>query len=340
MNYRILGRSGLRVSELCLGTMTFGTNWVMGADKETSRAVFDAYANAGGNFIDTANRYHEGQSEEYVGEFIASDRDHFVLATKYTLQMRMGDPNFAGNHRKNMVRSVEASLKRLATEYIDVLWIHAWDDTMQPDEVMRSLEDLVRTGKVLHIGISDTPAWIVSCCNTIAELRGWSSFVGLQIEYSLITRDAERDLIPMADTFGLTVTPWAPLGAGILTGKYLQSRSVQGARLTPASVKMNDRNLAIAAVVDEIANEIGASSPQVALAWIRRSQPRSIPILGARRAEQLQDNLGCLNVTLTQEHMARLDAVSAIVLGFPHDFLRAQNIQDLMFAGVGDRIRR
>ena len=223
MRYKLFGRSGLRVSELALGSMTFGEDWGWGATKEESKRIFDAYVEAGGNFIDTANRYTEGTSETYIGDFISADRDHFVLATKYTLFTRKGDPNFSGNHRKNMVQALEASLKRLGTEYVDVYWVHAWDFLTPVDQVMRSLDDMVRAGKVLYVGISDTPAWVVSRANMLAEMRGWSSFVGLQIRYSLADRTAERDLLPMARALDLAVTPWSVLGAGVLTGKYLEA---------------------------------------------------------------------------------------------------------------------
>ncbi|HLP29426.1 MAG TPA: aldo/keto reductase [Candidatus Didemnitutus sp.] len=339
MNYRLFGRSAMRVSELCLGTMTFGNDWGTGSDYETSKKVFDAYANAGGNFIDTANRYTEGTSETYLGDFLAADRDHFVVATKYTLYTRMGDPNFAGNHRKNMVRALDESLKRLKTDHIDIYWVHAWDDTMQPDELMRSLEYLVSSGKVLHIGISDTPAWIVSCCNSIAELRGWSPFVGLQLEYSLVNRDAERELLPMAQAFGLTVTPWSPLGAGVLSGKYLQSKAIEGARLKPESVRLTDRNMSIAQAVADVALEIGVSSAQVALAFLRQHHPGVIPIVGARTEQQLVDNLGCIQVVLSADQLQRLRDVSSVVLGWPHDFLAGENIQNLMFGGTRSKIR-
>ena len=219
MKYKLLGRSGLRVSELALGTMTFGETWGWGASKKVSQQLFDTYAEAGGNFIDTANRYTDGTAEEYVGDFIAADRDHFVVATKYTLFDREGDPNFSGNHRKNMVRSLEASLRRLKTDYVDLFYVHAWDFTTPVEEVMRSLDDLVRAGKVLYVAISDTPAWIVAQANTLADLRGWSPFVGLQLRYSLIDRAAERDLLPMARALDLGVLAWSVLGAGVLTGK-------------------------------------------------------------------------------------------------------------------------
>ncbi|MCW5518156.1 aldo/keto reductase [Muriicola sp. Z0-33] len=221
MKYKLLGNSGLRVSEMALGTMTFGTDWGWGADKSESKKIFETYANSGGNFIDTANRYTEGTSERFVGEFIKEERDHFVLATKYTLFDKAGDPNFSGNHRKNLMRSVESSLERLDTDYIDLLWVHAWDFLTPVEEVMRGLNDLVSAGKVHYIGVSDTPAWIVAKANTLASHRGWSSFVALQAEYNLLQRDAERDLIPMAQSMGLALTPWAPLAGGALTGKYL-----------------------------------------------------------------------------------------------------------------------
>jgi len=339
MNYKLFGRSALRVSELCLGTMTFGTDWGTGSDYETSKQVFDAYAGAGGNFVDTANRYTNGTSETFLGEFISADRDHFVVASKYTLYTRMGDPNFSGNHRKNMVRALDESLKRLKTDHLDILWLHAWDDTMQPDELMRSLEYLVASGKVLHIGISDTPAWIVACCNSISELRGWSTFVGLQVEYSLIQREAERDLLPMAKAFGLAVTPWSPLGSGVLSGKYLQSKSVEGARLKPDSLRLTDRNLAIATVVGDVATECGVQPPQIALAWLRQRSNSIVPIVGARNASQLLENLACLDVTMSAGQIKRIDDISAISLGFPHDFLAGDNIKNLMFGGTQHQIR-
>lgn len=340
MRYQLFGRSGLRVSELALGTMTFGTEWGYGADLATSRAIFDRFAEAGGTFIDTANRYTEGTSETYVGDCIASDRDHFVVATKYSLQTRLGDLNAAGNHKKNLMRSVEASLRRLSTDYIDLYWLHAWDFTTPEEEVMRALDDLVRSGKVLHIGVSDTPAWIVAKSNTLADLRGWSQFAGLQIEYSLVRRDAERELLPMAAAYNMAVAPWSPLGAGVLSGKYLSSTTVAGARLKPESLRLSASNLDIATEVAAIASELGCTSPQVALAWIRQQQPGAIPILGVRSVAQLEDNLRCLDVSLSASHMERLNAVSAIVLGFPHDMLAAENIQNMLFSSMSADLRR
>lgn len=339
MLFKLFGKTGLRISELCLGTMTFGTEWNTGADYETSKKIFDAYANTGGNFIDTANRYTEGTSEKWLGEFIAADRDHFVLATKYTLFDQRGNPNANGNHRKNMMRSVEGSLKRLNTDFVDILWVHMWDFTTSPEEVMRGLDDLVRQGKVHYVGISDTPAWVVAQCNTLADLRGWTAFAGLQIEYSLVQRSAERDLLPMAKHFGMSVTPWAPLGAGILTGKYNQGIPTdQAVRLSEKSIKLNDRNRAIAQKVCDVAAAIGATPSQVALTWLRQQGENIIPILGARRLEQIRDCLGCLRSHISDEHMAALDEVSRVELGFPHDFLQLPTVKDAIFADTKDKI--
>src|SRR5512142_2581913 len=220
MHYRLLGKSGLRVSELCLGTMTFGEDWGWGAPKEESRKIFDLYVEAGGNFIDTSCNYTNGTSEKYVGEFTKADREHFVIATKYSLTERKEDPNFGGNHRKNMRRSVEGSLKRLATDHIDLLYLHMWDFTTPIEEVMRSLDDLIASGKVLYAGVSDTPAWVVSAGNMLADLRGWSHFIAYQGEYSLASRTPERDVLPVAESFGLTFLGWGLLEGGELTGKY------------------------------------------------------------------------------------------------------------------------
>lgn len=337
MKYKLLGKSGLRVSEFSLGTMTFGLEWKWGSDKDESKRVFDLYANAGGNFLDTANRYTEGTSEKMVGEFIASDRDHFVLATKYALYDRMNDPNFCGNHRKNMMRSVEQSLKRLNTDYIDLLWLHVWDATTPVDEILRGLDDLVRQGKVHYIGISDTPAWVVSQANTMAELRGWTSFIALQIEYSLLQRAPERELLPMAKAFGLTVTPWGAIGGGALTGKYLRNES---GRLPEHSSRRSERANKIAEVVMQVAAELGVSASQVAIQWSRQYPKQEvIPIIGARTEAQLRDNLGALNLTLPDDAMAKLDEVSKIELGFPHDFYKTDAVRLSLFGGLYDKIQ-
>lgn len=329
MKYKLFGKSGLRVSELCLGTMTFGEEWALGTSYENSKAVFDAFVNAGGNFFDTANRYTEGTSEKWLGEFIAADRHRFIVATKFTLFDRQHDVSFSGNHRKNLFRSVEGSLKRLNTDFIDLLWLHAWDFTTPIDEVLRGLEDLVRSGKVHYIGISDTPAWIVAQANTIAELRGWTAFVGLQVEYSLLQRTPERDLLPMAKAFDIAVTPWAPLAGGALTGKYLDNTSEQG-RVPENSLRRNQRSTIIVQKVVEIARALGVSPAQVAINWTRQKNQVVVPIVGARKINQVEDWLGCLNFNIPDNFMMELNEISAIDLGFPHDFLMSDAVKAAM----------
>jgi aryl-alcohol dehydrogenase-like predicted oxidoreductase len=338
MNYKLLGRSGLKVSELCLGTMGFGTENGWGADKETSFAIMDAYASAGGNFLDTANIYKLGTSEKIIGEYIGGlDRDYFVVATKYTLKDNTTNPNASGNNRKNMMRSVEESLKRLKTDFIDLFYLHIWDDITPIDEVMRGMDDLVRQGKVNYIAISDTPAWVVAKGNTLAELMGWSQFVALQIEYSLLARTPERELIPMAKHLGLTVTPWAPLAGGALTGKYLKGDI---GRIKPESKRLNDRAVEITKVVVAIADELGVSAGHVALKWTMQQGFSCIPIVGATKLSQLEDNLKTLEVTLSEDHLKRLDEVSAIELGFPGEFFREEAVRNNSFGGFYDRVQK
>jgi aryl-alcohol dehydrogenase-like predicted oxidoreductase len=307
--------------------MTFGEEWGWGAAKEESRKIFDAFAEAGGNFIDTANLYTNGTSETFTGEFLKGRRERFVLATKYTLNMRPDDPNGGGNHRKNLVQSLEASLARLRTEYIDLYWVHAWDGMTPVEEVMRALDDAVRAGKVLYVGISDAPAWVVSRANTLASLSGWSPFAALQIQYSLAERTPERDLLPMAKALDVAVTPWGVLGGGVLSGKYkTPTDRPAGTRYAKdeqwAKDNVTDRAVRIAQVASDLGKETGRTPSQVALAWVRQ-QPYGVivPILGAKTLAQLNDNLGCLDFTLTPEQLARLDAASQVELGFPHDFL-------------------
>lgn len=337
MNYKLLGKSGLRVSELALGTMTFGEEWGWGSSKLESKKVFETYAKAGGNFIDTANRYTEGTSEKFVGEFISSDRSHFVLATKYTLQMKMDDPNYSGNHRKNLVQSLEASLKRLNTDYIDLYWVHAWDFMTPADEVMRALDDMVRAGKILYIGVSDTPAWKVAQCNTLAELMGWSRFAALQIKYSLLERTPERDLLPMAKEFDIAVTPWAVLGAGLLTGKYNKKKKPEDGRSTVLG-EPDDKSMAVAKAVVDVAKEIKKSPSQVAINWVRQQPGVIIPIIGSRKPEQIKDNIKSLKFTLKDKHIKKLNEASEISLGFPHDFLSGDYVRDLVYGGTYNKI--
>jgi aryl-alcohol dehydrogenase-like predicted oxidoreductase len=319
MKYRLMGNSGLRVSELALGAMTFGTkDW--GADKDESRRVYEGFREAGGNFIDTANIYSGGTSETFLGEFLGADRERTVLATKYTGATRARDVNAAGNNRKNMMDSVHASLSRLRTDYIDLYWVHARDFMTPIEEVMRGLDDLVRQGKVLYVGVSDTPAWEVSRANTLAELRGWSAFVGLQIRYSLLDRAVERELLPMARALDLTVTPWDVLGSGVLAGKYNNNPAEAGRAKLRGFV--SERSLGIAGEVIKVARELGRSPAQVALNWVRQGQGVIGPVVGARTRAQLDDNLGCLEFALTPEVKQRLDDASKIELGFPHEFLQ------------------
>jgi aryl-alcohol dehydrogenase-like predicted oxidoreductase len=327
MKYKLLGKSGLRVSDIALGTMTFGDRWGWGADKTESRKIFDAYVDVGGNLIDTANQYTGGDSEEFLGEFIASEREKFVIATKYSLTMNPKDPNGGGNHRKNLVQSLDASLKRLKTDYIDMYWLHAWDFMTPIEEVMRALDDQVRAGKILYIGISDTPAWIVAKANTIAELRGWTPFTGLQVSYSLVQREAERELIPMANALDIGVTAWAPLGGGVLSGKYKGGRPEDSKRVDFTGESLSERNRSILETVESIAQEIGKTPAQVALNWIRQQEGTPIPIIGARTEKQIKDNLNCLTFELTPEQMDLLTKASSIPLGFPHDFLEADQLK-------------
>jgi aryl-alcohol dehydrogenase-like predicted oxidoreductase len=341
MRYRLLGKSGLRVSELCLGTMTFGEDWGWGSSNEESRRILEAFFEAGGNFIDTANVYTNGTSETMLGEFLKGRRDSAVLATKYTNAMTAADPNAAGNHRKSMMRAVEASLKRLRTDYIDLYWLHIWDRITPLEEVMRAFDDLVRQGKVLHAGVSDMAAWAVARANTLAELRGWSPFVGLQIEYSLVERTVERELIPMAEALGLGVTAWSPLGGGVLTGKYQAGRA-QDARYGTEMMRQHmpaaDRTAPVVEAVQAVAREVGRSPAQVALAWLRQRPVPVIPIVGARRLEQFRDNLACLDLRLDESQLGRLDAASRVELGFPHDFYTREMVKALIYGGFGDRI--
>jgi aryl-alcohol dehydrogenase-like predicted oxidoreductase len=346
MRYKLLGKSGLRVSELCLGGMTFGENWgsmLPGASKEEAEKIFDIFVNKGGNFIDTANIYQMGTSEKYIGELISSEREKFVLATKYTITTNPDDPNASGNHRKNLVQSVDASLKRLNTSYIDLLWVHVWDPLTPIEEVMRALDDMVRSGKILYIGISDAPAWVVSYANAVAEERDWTLFVAIQIMYNLIERSAERELLPMARALDIGVTAWSPLAGGVLSGKYNNAQKNAGEQKrfsanNPMSASfVNERNISIATEVQSIAEEADRTPSQIALNWIIKRNDKHkdkevmIPILGARTEAQINDNLGCLDFELTQDQLKRLDEKSKIQLGFPHDFISESDSANMTF---------
>jgi aryl-alcohol dehydrogenase-like predicted oxidoreductase len=347
MRYQLLGRSGLRVSEICLGTMTFGEEWGWGSSKEESQGVYNRFRELGGNFVDTANLYTNGTSELFLGEFMQGHRDQVVLATKYTNAVPGTDPNAAGNHRKSMMQAVEASLKRLKTDYIDLYWMHIWDRLTPAEEVMRAFDDLVRQGKVLYVGVSDAAAWWIAKANTLAELRGWSPFVALQIEYSLLERTPERELVPMAADFGLSVTAWSPLAGGLLSGKYrvteqgIQSDDGKGRMDNPDMqqfVQNRDRTNRVIDALRAVAKQAGHSPAQVALAWLRHRRSPVIPIVGARRLDQMEANVAIVDLKLSPEEVHTLDDASQIELGFPHDFLDKPMVKNFTFGGLRDLI--
>lgn len=338
MKYKLLGRSGLKVSELCLGTMGFGTENGWGADKATSFTIMEKFADAGGNFLDTANMYKLGTSEKIIGEFISShNRDYFVIATKYTLLDNTTNPNASGNNRKNMMRSVEASLKRLQTDFIDVLYLHIWDDITPVDEVLRGLDDLIRQGKINYAAISDTPAWMVAKGNTLAELMGWSQFIALQVEYSLLQRTPERELLPMAKHFGMTVTPWAPLAGGALTCKYLRG---DYGRIKEGSNRLNENSQRITKEVMGVAEKLGVDAAHVALKWAMQQPLSVIPIVGATKPAQLEQNLKTIHLVIPEEDMRHLDEVSAIDMGFPMKFFKEDAVRLNTYGGFYDKIEK
>jgi aryl-alcohol dehydrogenase-like predicted oxidoreductase len=307
MRYRLLGPTGLRVAELFLGAMTF-------AGPDEARAMIDMYAGAGGNVIDTASAY--GDSEEVLGDLLGRRRDRFVLATKYTLTRDATDPNAGGSHRKNLTLSLEASLRRLRTDYVDLFWVHTWDQYTPIEETMRALDDAVRAGKLLHVGASNLPAWLVSRANTLAEWRDWTPFAALQVPYSLLRRDIERELLPMAEATGMSVVTYGTLAGGVLSGKYTERPAPAGARLDAESLTARDHRAARA--VREVAGELGVTASQVAIAWARARAVH--PIIGSRNAAQLAENLGALGVTLPPEAVDRLNTVVDFDPGYPADF--------------------
>ena len=325
-HYRTLGRSGLRVSPFCLGAMTFGEDWGWGAPVAESEALLARFLERGGNFIDTANGYTKGHSEVIIGGYFARSgrRDRVVIATKFSTNMYLGDPNGGGASRKTIVESCEQSLRRLKTDYIDLYWMHFWDPNTPIDETMRALDDLVRAGKVRYIGVSDTPAWKVAQAQVLAQFRGWSPFAGLQIEYSLIERTVEGELVPMALELGLGITPWSPLRGGVLSGKYTRANAAQANPDRGDRVKafLTERNFAIIDEVIRIAGELGTSPASVALAWVQSRPGVASTIIGARRLDQLEQNLAALDITLRDADVAALTAVSEPALNFPAPFFR------------------
>lgn len=332
--YRLLGDSGLRVSPLCLGTMTFGTDWGWGADEEECRRMLDLYAERGGNFVDTANLYTNGNSEAILGRLLEGRRHRFVLGTKFTHSMRPGDPNAGGNHRKSMVRAVEESLERLRTDYIDLLWVHAWDRLTPLEELLRALDDLVRAGKVLYLGFSDVPAWVVSRADAVAELRGLSPFVALQLEYSLAERSGERSLLPMARELNIAAMAWSPLASGVLTGKYAGETGPEPDRGELVEAKLTERNATIVEALADVARSVDATPAQVALRWVQGRDGVTSTIVGARDVDQLEDNLDSLDVELDDSQGRRLGEASHVDRGFPHDFLDSDMVRGLISGGT------
>lgn len=323
-HYVTLGRSGLRVSPFCLGTMTFGEDWGWGCDVATSKRIMDTYIERGGNFLDTANTYTKGHSEAIIGDHLgknASKRDRIVIATKFMSAMHIGDPNSGGAGRKSILAACEESLRRLRTDYIDLYWMHFWDHFTPIEETLRTLDDLVRAGKVRYIGFSDTPAWKCAEAQTIATLKDWTPLIALQIEYSLIERTVENELMPMAREMGMGVTPWSPLKGGILTGKYTRDSVPEQGRYGKDSKHMNDRTFAIVDELVRIGEELNASPAQVALAWVQNKPGVDSTIIGARKIDQLEDNLGAIDVRLTSEQAAALDEASDFEPIFPQRFL-------------------
>lgn len=344
MQTHVLPRTGLRVSAMCLGAMTFGSAWgAMGADRATSLAMLRRFADAGGNFIDTANNYQEGESERIVGEFVRQDRDRFVVATKYTISRAKGDPNAWGNHRKNLRRSVEASLGRLGTDHVDLLYVHIWDGGTACEDLMRALDDLVRAGKVLHVGASDTPAWVVARANALADARGWTPFSFVQAEHSLLAREAEHEILPMAAALGVTVTAWSPLAGGLLTGKHGGDAPADGGRADWVRPRLAEpRTAAVLAAVTAVASETGRPAAQVALAWLRARRPPAptahsapvVPVCGVRTPAQLDDALAAFDLGLSPDQTARLDAASAIPPSFPARMWLDDKIASLVTGGT------
>ena len=335
IRYKLLGDSGLRVSELALGTMTFGTDEAWGCPKTVAKTIYDAYRTAGGNLIDTASYYASGQSEACLRDFIARDRDAIVLTAKCAYAPPGSNANAAGTHRKYLLRAVDASLRRLGTDYIDLLWLTGWDFMTPEHEIMRSLEDLVRLGKVLYIGIADAPAWVICKCNMLAELKGWTSFIGMQVQYNLVERAIERELLPMARANELAVVACSPLAGGFLTGKYAGGHGKGRLAFDDLNNFMN-RNSQINDVIASVAAEADCQPAQVALAWVRDHDV--IPILAARTTQQINEDLGVLEVSLSIEQMSRLNQASQIDLGYPHEYLC--KTRSAAYGGMFERIDR
>ena len=347
MKYIILGRSGLRVSEICLGAMTFGEEQGSGAPEPVCRQIYDRFRQAGGNFIDTANIYTRGTSEKMLAEFIGPERECIVLASKYSMTTRADDPNAGGNQRKNMVQALDASLRRLGTDYLDLYWVHGWDRFTPVDEVMRGLDHMVRAGKVLHVGVSNMPAWVVAESNVLARERNMTPYTALQLQYNLVERGIEADFFDLAESQDMAVTAWGPLASGLLTGKFdrdADPNKQAGARLTTApwgARTLRDQNLEVAEGLSRMAAEIGIRPAQLALAWLlHRPQGRVIPILGARSVEQFDENLQCLDVALDAAQVAALDELSEPAHAYPTSLLNNDFFKSLIYGDLAGKISR
>jgi len=336
-DYVTLGHSGLRVSPFCLGAMTFGDDWGWGSSVAESETIIARFLERGGNFIDTANVYTKGHSEAIIGDYIGhhrARRDRVVIATKFFGNLYNGDPNGGGASRKAIAASCEESLRRLRTDYIDLYWMHSWDKFTPIEETLRALDDLVQAGKVRYIGFSDTPAWKVAQAQTIAQFRGWTPLIALQVEYSLIERTIEGELIPAAIELGLGVTPWSPLRGGALSGKYTRAnaRTMKADRGERVTQFLDERTFAIIDELLQVARTHNTTAAAVALAWVQRRPGVASTIIGARRIDQLEQNLAALDIVLSAEEVATLDKLSQPALNFPANFLRAANM--FMHAGA------
>jgi aryl-alcohol dehydrogenase-like predicted oxidoreductase len=335
-SYITLGRSGLRVSPLALGAMTFGEEGGWGSTVEESERILQAYLDRGGNFIDTANFYTNGHSEKILGDFFAARpglRDRVVLASKFFGNLHPGDPNGGGAGRKAILGQVEETLRRMQTDYLDLYWLHNWDAHTPVEETMRTLDELVTAGKVRYLGFSNTPAWYTAQAHTLAQLKGWAPLIALQLEYSLLARTVEGELVPLALDAGLGITPWSPLAGGFLSGKYRRGAEVGETQRGQITGGPSDAQFDVIDVLLTVAQETGADPAAVALAWLRERPGVAAPIVGARRLDHLERNLASLEVQLTPAHHAALDRASAPQLDYPHDLNRAVGPM-LQFAGA------
>ncbi|HTP24588.1 MAG TPA: aldo/keto reductase [Anaeromyxobacteraceae bacterium] len=345
-DYHLLGRSGLRVSPLCLGTMTFGTEWGWGSPKETAHLILARYLDLGGNFIDTADGYTGGTSETIIGEYLRQPgvRDRVVLATKFSLGSTPGNPNSGGNGRKNIYRALEGSLRRLGTDYVDLYWLHAWDGITPVEEVLQTLTDLVRAGKIRHAGLSDVPAWYYARAQTLAERDGLTPIIALQLEYSLVERNIEREHIPAALALGAAVTPWSPLASGLLSGKYSRRGGApHGEGRLPAiagsgnpgfTKLLTDRNWGIVDTLVAVARELGRPPAQVALRWIATRPGVGATIIGATKLEQLESNLCALDFEIPEALSQRLEEASRPELVHPYIFFVESFFKKMLGAGT------